>query len=74
MKCSNCGFETEQGSFCGNCGCPLNSEPVPLTEAENNRLFTRQKILDLANDNLFMVICVCLSVSVGLSLLFDGNV
>lgn len=71
MKCSNCGYENNQGGFCTNCGCPLSTEPAPLTEVEVNRNFALKKIVDIATDKLFFVVCILLSALVGLEVVTD---
>jgi len=72
LKCSNCGYENNQGGFCTNCGCPLSVEPTPLTEADASRAFALKKIVDIATDNLFFVVCILLSASVVLEAVTDS--
>lgn len=67
MKCTNCGFESEQDfAFCTACGTPIQQENVSVNTAA-------VKIQTIVQDNLFMTICILLSVSCGLGL-FSGAV
>ena len=63
MKCTNCGFESPEGvNSCANCGAVLNQELVSRNPAA-------EKILAALKDKLFLVICILLSVSLGLGVL-----
>lgn len=60
MKCVNCGHDNEENArFCQGCGAAL----------ETNRNSLSELMLQLLNDNMFMVLCILLSVSVGFSLI-----
>ena len=65
MKCSKCGFESEQDfAFCSECGEEQKREPEINVAA--------QKIFPALKDNLFLAICILLTVSAGCNLL-GGN-
>lgn len=58
MKCSNCGFESEQSyPVCPQ--CQMETQPNPAA----------QKILSVLKDPLFLVICILMSVVSGLPLM-----
>ena len=71
MNCKNCGFEySDQYEYCPNCGAPKTvesapeqpvAEPVSLNPAAD-------KIMCALKDNLFLVLCILMSVSCVLSL------
>ena len=63
MKCTNCGFESPEGvNSCANCGTALKQGLVSRNEAAD-------KIVGVLKDKLFLVICILLSVSLGLGIL-----
>lgn len=60
MKCTNCGYDNiENAKFCQRCGSALAFYRQSLSE----------RMLQLMNDNNFMVLCILYSVSTGLSLI-----
>lgn len=60
MKCNNCQNEIlENSSYCTNCGNPIN----------NVQSSTKQKLLSIFNDSLFLAICILITVSTGISCL-----
>lgn len=68
MKCNNCGFENQQNfDYCPNCGTkseasqPIVAETVSLNPAAD-------KIMCVLKDNLFLVLCILMSISCVLSL------
>jgi len=66
MKCTQCGYETDQSfQYCPNCGAVI----LPGTVSRNP---AADKILGLLKDNLFLVICILVSVNCGLSVVW-GN-
>lgn len=63
MKCTNCGYDNiENARFCQGCGAELPPNRQPLSE----------RLLQLLNDNNFMVLCILFSVSTGFSLIGGG--
>lgn len=65
MKCNKCGFESEQDFvFCSACGEEQKKEPEINVAA--------QKIFPALKDNLFLAICILLTVSAG-CILLGGN-
>lgn len=67
MKCNKCGYETEQDFvFCPTCGEEQKKEPEINTAAE--------KIFPALKDNLFLAMCILLTVSAGCTLLAGGGI
>ena len=68
MKCPHCEYERNEAfAFCPMCGKPSTKE------ADTATLCPTPHILSFIKDNLFLTICILLTVSVGLSLL-GGNI
>ena len=66
MKCTNCGFESEQnGAFCPNCGAAVQTAMVRENPAG-------RKVLSALKDPLFLVICILMSAACVLSLAADS--
>lgn len=64
MKCTQCGYETDQSfQYCPNCGAVI----LPKTVSRNP---AADKILSLLKDNLFLVICILVSANCGLSIVW----
>lgn len=64
MKCMNCGYDNaENAGVCQGCGSALAVEQRSLPK----------RMLGLLNDNIFMILCILYSVSIGFSLV-SGNV
>lgn len=67
MKCTNCNFETTQDfTYCPNCGSAQNSEPVAEPVSLNP---AADKIFALLKDNLFLVVCILITVSAATSVI-----
>lgn len=65
MICQSCGFESGQDySYCPNCGALAQSDPGVNVAA--------QRILPALKDTLFLVLCILMSVSCGLTLISSG--
>ena len=65
MICRSCGFENGQDfSYCPNCGALAQSDPGVNVAA--------QRILPALKDTLFLVLCILMSVSCGLTLISSG--
>ncbi len=63
MKCVNCGFENAANAkFCAKCGSGLPEQANTAGEA-NGIVGPAQKALEMFKDNLFLVLCILLSVS-----------
>lgn len=70
MKCTNCNFETTQDfTYCPNCGSAQNTEPVAEPVSLNP---AADKIFALLKDNLFLVVCILLTVSAATSVISGG--
>jgi len=67
MKCTNCGFDLEQGArFCTACGTEAaETQAVSLNPMAD-------KILLALKDNLFLIICILFSIGTAASLVNDG--
>lgn len=70
MKCNNCGYENQQNfDYCPNCGTVTQpSEPTQTAEAVSLNP-AADKIMCALKDNMFLILCVLITVSCGLSLL-----
>lgn len=67
MKCPHCEFERDTAfSFCPMCGKSSTREEVPTAVCPTPR------ILNLIKDDLFLALCILLTVGVGCSLLYSG--
>lgn len=67
MKCSNCGFESDQSySFCPRCGAAEAAQPVSCPSSAADR------VLQALKDKLFLVICILMSALCVLSLSADS--
>lgn len=63
MMCINCGYDNaENARFCQRCGSVLEYNQCSLSEL----------MLRLLNDNIFMILCILYSVSIGFSLVSGG--
>lgn len=73
MKCRNCGFEAEGDfKFCPDCGAGSRGEYEEYTPPESKNELFKQKLLGMVKDELFMVLCILQTVSVGASVLYGG--
>lgn len=64
MKCMNCGYDNaENAAVCQGCGSALAVDQHSLPK----------RMLGLLNDDIFMILCILYSVSIGFSLI-RGNV
>lgn len=67
MKCPHCEYERDTAfSFCPMCGKSSTREEEPIAVCPTPR------ILSLIKDDLFLVICILLTVGVGCSLIYGG--
>lgn len=67
MKCSNCNFETNQDFvYCPNCGAAAHTEPSPEPVSLNP---AADKIFALLKDNLFLVVCILMTVAAAASVI-----
>lgn len=70
MKCNNCGFENQQNfDYCPNCGTPNavgQSQPIAAEAVSLNP--AADKIMCVLKDNMFLVLCILMSISCVLSL------
>ncbi len=67
MKCSNCNFETNQDFvYCPNCGAAQNGEPFAEPVSLNP---AADKIFALLKDNLFLAVCILMTVSAAASVI-----
>jgi hypothetical protein len=72
MKCNNCGYETEQEfSYCPQCGATTQQPTAEIAPAEQKNSVAEiiQRIL---RDQLFLLICILMSVSCGVQLVGSG--
>lgn len=73
MICPKCGAENNAHScFCEKCGVRLNATIENPTINDKNKFLTRIKIIEILSDKLFLVICILISVYVGLSVLLNS--
>ena len=67
MKCTFCGFEHEENlNFCPSCGRQLTADALSLNPMAD-------RFSNVLNDGLFLVICILMSVSAVVGLLFNGS-
>ena len=70
MKCNRCGFEAAtEFSYCPSCGSP-QTYTAPVTPPPVNVAATR--VFSVLQDKLFLVLCILMSVTCGLSLFSGG--
>lgn len=63
MKCMNCGYDNaENAGVCQGCGSILAVEQHSLPK----------RMLELLNDNIFMILCILYSVSIGFSFVSES--
>ncbi|MBR2327429.1 MAG: hypothetical protein IKA51_02290 [Clostridia bacterium] len=77
MKCNNCGYEdVEVFKFCPKCGAVAVTEDAVSCEAPVEATRTvnaaAEKILGIIKDPLFLTVCILVSVSSGLSVVFGS--
>lgn len=75
MKCRFCGYESgEDFSFCPSCGNAVTDgkDELCVEREEPSGASAVYRILNLLKDNLFLVLCICLSVGTGAGLI-GGN-
>lgn len=70
MKCRNCGFEADGDfKFCPVCGAEAVTEYDAYTPPESKTELFKAKLLGMVKDELFMVLCILETISVGAGIL-----